>query len=106
MASVPAGAYMVTAKTTLAQTDNANAAYQVTCTLVAGGATDTAEAEVGRQKEGAAIATIHLQLVHSFAVAGSVVLSCNSPGSFQVAARHTTIVAVKVDTVTRTAVTG
>jgi hypothetical protein len=49
---------------------------------------------------------LQMQLVKSFASAGTVVVRCESDASFSVVARHTTIIAVKVDTVSRTAVSG
>lgn len=47
-----------------------------------------------------------MQLVKTFAATGTAVVRCESDASFSVVARHTSIVAIKVDTVTRTAVTG
>ncbi len=106
MANVAAGAYMVTAKTTLVQTDNDSGIGAVVCTLDAGGVTDTAEAEIGSGDGGAKRATLHLQVTKSLASTGSLVIRCNSAADFQVVARHTTIVAIKVGAVTRTAVSG
>jgi hypothetical protein len=106
MANVAAGAYLVTAKTTLVQTDNADNSGTIVCTLDAGGVTDTAEAEIGQGDGSAKRATVHMQLTHSFASTGSIVVRCNSAVNIQVVARHTTIAVIKVGAVTRTAVTG
>jgi hypothetical protein len=47
-----------------------------------------------------------MQLVKTFAAPGTAVLRCQSDASFSIVARHTTIIAVKVDTTARTAVSG
>jgi hypothetical protein len=106
MANVAAGAYLVTAKTTLVQTDNDVSSGTVVCTLDAGGVTDTAEAEIGHASGSAIRATVHMQLTRTFASTGSIVVRCNSTANFQVVARHTTIAVIKVGAATRTAVTG
>ena len=106
MASIPAGAYLFVAKTTIVASGVTGFnTGTVTCTLDAGGTTDTSEHQVG-EKDGASRGTLHLQLVKSFASTGTAVIRCLSDAGFNVLARHTTIVAVKVDTVSRTAVTG
>ncbi len=104
MAAIPAGAYMFTAKTTLVS-DTGSDAANVVCTLDAGGTTDSSELRMV-QLAVAARGTLQMQLVKSFAAPGTAVLRCNSDASFSVLARNTSIIAVKVDTVTRTAVTG
>jgi hypothetical protein len=107
MANVAAGSYLVSAKTTLVQTDNAQSAGTIVCTLDAGGGvTDTSEAEIGRHNEGAVRATVSFQLTKTLASTGSIVLSCNNSTTFQVAARHTTIATLSVGAATRTAVNG
>ena len=107
MANVAAGSYLVSAKTTLVQTDNDQNAGTIVCTLDAGGGvTDTSEAEIGRQKEGAIRATVSFQLTKTFASTGSIVLRCNNSATFQVAARHSTIATLSVGAATRTAVNG
>jgi Collagen triple helix repeat (20 copies) len=104
MAAIPAGAYMLTAKTTLVS-DTGFAEATVICTLDAGGTIDTSEFRLV-QLSTAARGIVQMQLVKTFAAPGTAIVRCNSDASFSVTARHTTIIAVQVDTVTRTAVTG
>jgi hexokinase len=104
MASIPAGSYVFTAKTTLAS-DTGSDAANVVCTLDAGGTVDTSELRMV-QLAVAARGTVQMQLVKTFAAPGTAVVRCNSEAAFGVVARHTSIVATKVDTVTRTAVNG
>jgi hypothetical protein len=104
MAAIPAGAYMFTAKTTLVS-DTGYAEAAVTCTLDAGGTVDTSEYRVV-QLTTPARGTVQMQLVKTFAAPGTAIVRCQSDASFSVVARHTSIVAIKVDTVTRTAVAG
>ncbi|MEP6909471.1 MAG: hypothetical protein ABI896_03450 [Actinomycetota bacterium] len=107
LTNVAAGSYLVVAKMTLAQTDNAQSESAVTCTLDAGGGvTDTSEAEIGRHQQGALQATISFQLAKTFASTGSIVLRCNSAANFSIAARHTSIAAIAVGAATRSAVNG
>ena len=107
MANVAAGSYLVSAKTTLVQTDNAQNSGTVICMLDAGGGvTDTSEAEIGSQKDGAIRATVSFQLTKTFASTGSIIVSCNNSANFQVAARHTTIATLSVGAASRTAVNG
>jgi hypothetical protein len=104
MASIPAGAYMITAKTTVVS-DTGYDEGAVTCVLDAGGTTDTSEFRLV-QLTTSARGVLVMQLVKSFGSTGSAVVRCQSNASFSVVARHTTIIAVKVDTVSRTAVSG
>ncbi|TMK74618.1 MAG: hypothetical protein E6G45_14615 [Actinobacteria bacterium] len=104
MASIPAGAYMFAAKTTLVSATGL-AMGTVVCTLDAGGTTDRSEIRMV-QLDVAAAGTVQMQLVKTFASPGTAVVRCNSDASFSIVARHTTIIAVKVDTVSRTAVSG
>jgi hypothetical protein len=104
MASIPAGSYVFTAKTTLVS-DTGSDAANVVCTLDAGGTTDTSELRMV-QLAVAARGSVQMQLVKTFAAPGTAVIRCDSDAAFSVLARHTSIVATKVDTVTRTAVTG
>lgn len=106
MSSIPAGSYMFTAKTTLvSDTGSAEAEAAVTCTLDAGGTIDTSEYRLV-QLTTPARGIVQMQLVKTFAAPGTAVLRCQSDASFSIVARHTTIIAVKVDTTTRTAVSG
>ncbi len=104
MAAIPAGSYTLTAKTTLVSNTGSDEGT-VICTLDAGGTIDTSEFRMV-QLSTAARGTVQMQLVRTFAAPGTAIVRCNSDASFIVTARHTTIIAVKVDTVTRTAVTG
>jgi hypothetical protein len=104
MASVPAGSYVFVAKTTLVS-DTGSDSANVVCTLDAGGTVDTSELRMV-QLSVAARGTVEMQLVKTFASTGNAVVRCQSDASFTIVARHTTIVAMKVDTVTRTAVSG
>jgi hypothetical protein len=104
MSSIPAGAYMFVAKTTLVAATGFDMGT-VVCTLDAGGTTDTSEFRMV-QLDTAARATVEMQLVKAFASTGTAVVRCQSDASFSITARHTSIIAVKVDAVTRTAVSG
>jgi hypothetical protein len=104
MSNIPAGAYVFTAKTTLVSSTGA-AEGLVVCTLDAGGTTDTSEVRLV-QLSTAARAVAQMQLVRTFAGTGSAVVRCNSDAAFSITARHTTIIAIKVDSTTRTAVSG
>ena len=96
LANIAPGSYLVIAKTTLADIGNQNA-DTVTCTLDAGnGVTNSAQSEIGKQKDGALHATVSMQLVKTFASSGSTVLSCNYAGNSTVVARYTSIIAVQV----------
>jgi hypothetical protein len=105
MAAIPAGSYVFTAKTTIVSPDTGYDEAAVTCTLDAGGTVDTSEYRVV-QLSTPARGIVQMQLVKSFASPGTAVVRCQSDAAFTVVARHTTIVATKVDTVTRTAVSG
>jgi hypothetical protein len=106
LANIAPGSYLVIAKTTLADIGNQNA-DTVTCTLDAGnGVTNSAQSEIGKQKDGALHATVSMQLVKTFASSGSAVLSCNYAGNSTVVARYTSIIAVQVTAASRTAVSG
>jgi hypothetical protein len=107
MTNVVAGAYAISAKT-IVDTPSSGAEFSATCTLDAGGgATDAATYDFS--PGGVAVdlsheATLALQVTHVFAATGSIVLRCRS--SDAATARNTKIVAIKVDAVTREAVTG
>jgi hypothetical protein len=100
MTNVVAGAYVISAKTIIEPTGG-GPGPTVTCTLDAGGDTDDAELELAKNGD---YATLSLLVTHVFAATGSIVLRCRSTDSTD--ARTTKITAIKVDTVTREAVTG
>ena len=98
MTNVAAGSYAIVAKTVV---DPGSVAEPVVvCTLVAGGVVDTAELGFPNDH----LATINLEATHTFAATGSIVLRCRSTDA--AGARISKIVAIKVDTVTREAVSG
>ncbi|HWL32591.1 MAG TPA: hypothetical protein VNP89_03210 [Gaiellaceae bacterium] len=107
MTNVVAGAYAISAKT-IVDTPTSGSDFTAVCTLDAGGGdTDTASYDftpgvvsVDLSHE----ATLALHVNHVFAATGSIVLRCRSSDAS--VARNTKIVALKVDTVTREAVTG
>jgi hypothetical protein len=109
MANVVAGAYTISAKT-IVDTNGANTNWIATCTLDAGGgSTDTAEFEFDVEPSYDDIdvehrATLSLLVTRVFPSTGSIALRCRSTDPADV--RMTKITAVKVDTVTREAVTG
>jgi len=107
MANVAAGDYVLIAKTTIVQTQNKDeSGADIVCTLDAGATSDAAELEVGQKKGGTERGTLEMQLTKSFSSTGTVLVRCNSAADFDVVARGTTIIALNVGAVTRTAVTG
>jgi hypothetical protein len=100
MTNVVAGAYAISAKT-IVQPTGGGPGPTVTCTLDAGGDTDQAELELANNGD---YGTLGLLVTHVFPATGSIVLRCRSTDSAD--ARATKIVAIRVDTVTREAVTG
>jgi hypothetical protein len=106
MANVAAGTYVFSAKTVIAQQEDKDSSGTVVCTLDAGGTTDVAELRLGKKHFGLGRGTVHMQLTKSFASTGTLVLRCESDADFNLVARHTTIVAIKVGAVARTAVNG
>jgi hypothetical protein len=102
MASVAVGSYSIVGKTVVVTTSGA-AVVQVTCTLLAGGATlDSAEFSLSPQNDRTPLTMVGTA---SFGATSSVVLRCRST-SAPTDARLTRIVAVKVDAVQRDAVSG
>jgi hypothetical protein len=98
MANVLAGAYVISAKTIV----QSSAKGSVTCTLDAGGgSTDTAEFEFDPT---VGYTTLGLMVTRDFPSTGSIVVRCESTDP--AIASATKITAIKVDTVTREAVTG
>jgi hypothetical protein len=108
MTSVDPGSWVVFAKTTVVQTETGASNGYTRCTLDAGGAsTDYAESEVGGGGGEARRATLQTNVLAMFASPGTIVLRCRTNGSSRTTvARQTKIIAVQVDGVTRTAVTG
>ena len=100
MTNVVAGAYAISAKTIVEPTGG-GPGPTVTCTLDSGGDTDEAELEFANNGDHG---TLSLLVTHVFAATGSIVLSCRSSAAAE--ARATKITAIKVDTLTREAVTG
>ena len=100
---------MISAKTVI-ETTTPNTHWVVTCTLDAGGGnTDSAEFEFDVEMDYDDVdiehrATLAMLVTRVFPATGSIVLRCQSTDP--VDARLTKITAIKVDTVTREAVTG
>jgi hypothetical protein len=102
MANVAPGSYAISAKTIVQPNSVAtgDGTYRVFCTLDAGGGvTDLAE-----ESRSEHIPTLGMHVTQTFAATGSIVLRCRSTEASQ--ARNSKIVAIKVDSSTRTAVTG
>ncbi len=104
MANVAPGSYVVFGKTTVVQTQGGKDQPDTVCTLDAGGTSDYAEVDQG--KEGPSI-TLSTHLVVTFAGTGTITLSCrntNKNGTFS--ARETKVIALKVGSVTADPVLG
>jgi hypothetical protein len=105
MTNVAAGSYAISAKTIVDMTGS-DSDWAPVCTLDAGGGSvDTAE--FGFQNAFGGVqtqATLSLAVTRTFASTGSIVLRCRSDDP--AVARNTKIVAIRVDTVTREAVSG
>ncbi|MGH3073268.1 MAG: hypothetical protein ACRDNB_13520, partial [Gaiellaceae bacterium] len=106
MTNVVAGAYTISAKTVV-DTPTSGSDFTAVCTLDAGGDTDLAYYDFTPGVVSVDLAheiTMSMQVTHVFAATGSIVLKCRSSDAST--ARNTKIMAIKVDTVTREAVTG
>jgi hypothetical protein len=102
MAGVAAGSYAITAKASIFTT-SAAAMTHTTCSLAAGGTTlDTTTFALSPQND-----TSHLTMIGTaaFGATSSIVLRCRAE-SGTTDARMSRIVAVKVDSIQRDAVTG
>ena len=99
MTNVAAGAYVVSAKTIVEPTGGGGTT--VTCTLDAGGNTDSGEASFGSTVDQITLAMLTTQV---FPATGSIVVRCRSSAAAD--ARATKITAIKVDALTREAVSG
>jgi hypothetical protein len=105
MPQVAAGSYLVSAKTVIVQTENGGGDAVVRCTLAGGGSVDYAESEMGNSA--GKRSTVFTQMVATLADSGTITLRCVRTGAQRATvARQTTIVAVSVGDVTRTAVSG
>jgi hypothetical protein len=104
LANLPAGSYAVVAKIEL----HASANTDVLCTLTAGTNTDVSESFVGPSgASGAAfVDVLSFALVHTFAAAGQVQLTCTHDLASTVTYSNTKIVATRVGSASGTAVTG
>lgn len=101
MASVAVGSYAITAKT-VGVTSSGAVVDEVTCTLLAAGATlDTAEFTLTPQNDRSPLTMVGTA---TFASTGSIVLRCLAQSPTD--ARFSRIVAIKVDTIQRDAVSG
>jgi hypothetical protein len=107
MTNVVAGAYAISAKT-IVDTPTSGSDFATTCTLDAGGgSTDVASYDFspgGVSVDLSHEATLAMEVTRVFAATGSIVLRCRSTDA--ATARNTKITAIRVDTVTREAVTG
>jgi hypothetical protein len=99
MANVVAGSYAITAKT-VADPTGFTESDTLTCILVVAGATvDTAEYERNPR-----VITLAMMSTATLASTGSILLRCNATATASVRFSH--IIATKVDSITRDAVTG
>jgi hypothetical protein len=99
MTNVVAGAYVISAKTIVEHAGGGGTT--VTCTLDAGGNTDSAEVAFGSTVDQG---TLSMLVTQVFAATGSIVVRCQSSAAAD--ARGTKITAIRVDTATREAVSG
>jgi hypothetical protein len=102
LSALPAGSYAIFAKTIF----STNAVLSPACTLIAGGDNDTAETEVSGTQYVAAASTFNLQVVHTFASPGDVVLSCKTKTQSVGTWRNTKITAVRLSGLSNTPVNG
>jgi hypothetical protein len=109
--NLPAGDYKFDAKTTIDQTDASGgqaAPGSTVCTLNAAGNTDSAETAIGRGDAWEVDrATLNATVTATLPAATAVTYVCQRNGTNFPAneARQTRIIAIKVDTVTRTPLT-
>ena len=103
MTNVDVGAYAISAKTIVDAAGPGSVAWSVGCTLDVGGTSiDSAIFAFNGNVEHET--TLAMESTRVFAATGSITLRCRSSDA---ASAHTSkIVAIKVDTVTRQAVTG
>jgi hypothetical protein len=110
MTNVAPGSYAVTAKTVIVRSgsfddddddddDGGSSSSEVRCTLDAGSNDDYGEARARR-------ATISTQVLTTFSSTGTIALRCRRLSGASVVARQTSIVAVSIGNVSRTAVSG
>jgi hypothetical protein len=107
-ANLPAGQYAIFATMYIDSSPPDDAVGYTNCTLTAGGDTDTSGTNLGGQPQQVSRAALSMQVSHVFAAAGSAVVTCigEPVTTTTVTANSTKITAIKVDSVTNTAVTG
>ncbi len=99
--------YAIVAKTYLDSTPIGDTVGYTDCTLTAGADADRSSVNLGGQAQQASRATLSLQVSHVFTATGSIVLACDKNAvATTVTANWTKITAIKVGSVTNTAVTG
>lgn len=119
MTNVDPGSYLIFAKTSIVQTSvsgGGGASAYTRCTVegdptAPSSTDDSGETEIGRGDAWeVGRATLQANVTKALASTGSITLRCrygnNSGSSRTVVARKTKIIALKVDTTSRTAVTG
>jgi hypothetical protein len=118
LTNLPAGDYVIMAKTTVVQTvtsGGANVGEFTRCTLNGDPVTPTAADDYASTELGygnsyeVGRATLHTQLTIEFTTPASITLKCrrnNTNNSTGAVARETKLIAIKVDAITRSAVTG
>jgi hypothetical protein len=118
LTNLPAGDYVIMAKTSVVQTEPSGGAALnefTRCTLNGDPANPSAEddyasTELGRGNSyEVGRATLHTQLTIEFTTPTSITLRCrrnNTNNTTGAVARETKLIAIKVDAITRTAVTG
>jgi hypothetical protein len=113
---LPAGNYVFIAKAIIDQTSptdtasGAGSAGFVACTLTASGNSDTAEAPIGRNKDDPEVdrATFNTEVTATLPASSAVTFACQRNGTVTrtLVARQIKIIAIKVNSVTRTSVSG
>ena len=98
-----AGTYVIHGTVRLSNPSGSSIAS--TCTLTAGGDTDTAMSLFNISGAGAT-ATLPVEVVHTFAAAGSAQLACKSVESISTTYSNAKIIAVQVTSATNTPVNG
>jgi hypothetical protein len=106
MTNVAAGSYVIFAKTYIDTSPIGDPVGYTTCTLAAEGDSDRSSANMGGQSQQVSRAALAMQVSHVFAATGSITVSCiTNPVTTNVTANWTKITAIKVGSVTNTAVT-
>ena len=106
-ANLAAGDYAIFAKTYIDSSPITDAVGYSTCTLTTGSDQDQSSLNLGGQAQQVSRGALSMQVSHVFAAAGTAVVSCiRGAGTTSVTANWTKITAIKVGSVTNTAVTG